>query len=39
VNLSREVIKNVTAYVEVWSNYNADPAAKAALISFDAAVA
>jgi hypothetical protein len=39
VNLSREVIKNVTAYVEVWSDYNADPAAKAALISFDAAVA
>jgi hypothetical protein len=38
VNLSREVIKNVTAYVEVWSDYNADPAAKAALISFDAAV-
>ena len=39
VNLSREVIKNVTAYVEVWSDYNADPAAKATLISFDAAVA
>ena len=25
VNLSREVIKNVTAYVELWSDYNDDP--------------
>jgi hypothetical protein len=39
MNLSQEVVKNVTAYVEVWSDYNADPAAKATLISFDAAVA
>jgi len=39
VNLSREVIKNVTAYVELWSDYNADPSAKATLVSFDAAVA
>ena len=39
VNLSREVIKNVTAYVELWSDYNADPTAKATLMSFDTAVA
>jgi hypothetical protein len=39
VNLSREVIKNVTAYVELWSDYNADLTAKAALMSFDTAVA
>src|ERR1700734_3958846 len=39
VNLSREVIKNVTAYVELWSDYNADPTAKATLMSFDTALA
>ena len=39
VNLSREVIKNVTAYVELWSDYNADPTQRATLMSFDAAVA
>src|SRR5579863_2976203 len=39
VNLSREVIKNVTAYVELWSDYNADPAARATLVSADAAIA
>ena len=39
VNLSREVIKNVTAYVELWSDYNADPTQKATLMSFDTAVA
>lgn len=39
VNLSREVIKNVTAYVELWSDYNADPATRATLMSFDTAVA
>jgi hypothetical protein len=39
VNLSREVIKNITAYVEVWSDYNADPAQKATLVSVDTAVA
>jgi len=38
VNLSREVIKNVTAYAELWSDYNADPTAKATLVSFDTAV-
>jgi hypothetical protein len=39
VNISREVIKNVTAYVELWSDYNADPTARATLMSFDTAVA
>jgi hypothetical protein len=39
INLSREVIKNVTAYVELWSDYNADPTAKATLVSFDTALA
>jgi hypothetical protein len=39
VNLSREVIKNVTAYVELWSDYNADPTQKATLMSADVAVA
>jgi hypothetical protein len=38
VNLSREVVKNVTAYVELWSDYNADPTAKATLMSFDTAL-
>jgi len=39
VNLSREVIKNITAYFELWSDYNADPTAKATLSSFDVALA
>jgi len=39
INLSREVVKNVTAYVEFWTDYNADPAQKATLMSIDAAVA
>ncbi len=39
VNLSREVIKNVTAYAELWSDYNADPRQKAILVSADAAIA
>jgi hypothetical protein len=38
VNLSREVIKNVTAYVELWSDYNADPTARAMLMSLDTAL-
>jgi Putative MetA-pathway of phenol degradation len=38
VNLSREVIKNVTVYVELWSDYNNDPALKTTQMSFDAAV-
>ena len=39
VNLSREVIKNVTAYVELWADYNADPTQRATLVSADVAVA
>jgi hypothetical protein len=39
VNVSREVVKNVTAYVELWSDYDADPTQKATLMSFDVAVA
>jgi len=38
INLSREVIKNVTAYVELWSDYNDDPLQKTTQLSFDAAV-
>jgi hypothetical protein len=39
VNLSREVIKNVTAYVELWSDYNDDPVTKTTQVSFDTALA
>ena len=39
INLSREVIKNVTAYVELWSDYNADPTFGVTLMSFDTALA
>ena len=39
VNLSREVIKNVTAYVELWSDYNDDPVVKTTQVSFDMALA
>jgi hypothetical protein len=39
INLSREVIKNVTAYVELWSDYNDDPVVKTTQMSFDVAVA
>jgi len=39
VNLSREVIKNVTASVELWSDYNDDPAVKTTQMSFDTALA
>jgi hypothetical protein len=39
INLSREVIKNVTAYIELWSDYNADPTQRAVLMSADVAVA
>jgi hypothetical protein len=38
VNLSREVIKNVTAHVELWSDYNNDPVVKTTQMSFDTAV-
>jgi hypothetical protein len=39
VNLSREVIKNVTAYAEFWADYNNDPVIKATQLSFDTALA
>ena len=39
VNLSREMIKNVTAYVELWSDYNDDPVVKTTQVSFDTALA
>jgi hypothetical protein len=39
VNLSREVIKNVTAYVEFWADYNDDPIIKTTQLSFDTALA
>jgi hypothetical protein len=38
VNVSREVIKNVTAYVELWSDYNNDPLSKTTQMSFDTAL-
>jgi hypothetical protein len=39
VNLSREVIKNVTAYAEFWADYNDDPVIKTTQLSFDIALA
>ena len=39
LNLSREVIKNVTAYAEIWADYNNDPIVKTTQVSFDTAVA
>jgi hypothetical protein len=39
VNLSHELIKNVTGYVEFWYDYNADPTQRANLASVDLAVA
>jgi len=39
VNLSREVEKNVTLYVEFWSDYNNDPALRTVQYSFDTAIA
>lgn len=38
VNLSRQVIKDVTLYVEFWSDYNDDPAQKVTQYSADFAV-
>jgi hypothetical protein len=37
-NLSREVIKNVPAYVELWSDYNNDPIVETTQVSFDTAL-
>jgi hypothetical protein len=39
VNLSHELVKNVTGFVELWTDYDADPTQKATLVSFDLAVA
>ena len=39
VNLSREVIKNVTAYAELWADFNNDPVVKTTQLSFDTALA
>jgi Putative MetA-pathway of phenol degradation len=39
VNLSREVMKNVTAYAELWADYNDDPVIKTTQMSFDTALA
>lgn len=38
VNLSHEVVKGVTLYVELWSDYNDDPTQRTAQYSFDTAV-
>ena len=37
VNLSHELVKNLTAYIELWADYNADPAQAATLASADVA--
>ncbi len=39
VNISRPVVKDVTLYLELWSDYNDDPAQKTTQLSFDTAVA
>lgn len=38
VNLSRPIVKDVTLYLELWSDYNADPSQKITQYSFDTAV-
>jgi hypothetical protein len=38
VCLTREIIKNVSGYLEMWSDYNADPNQKVTLMSVDLAV-
>ncbi|HXW41127.1 MAG TPA: transporter [Xanthobacteraceae bacterium] len=38
VNLSRPIVKDVTLYLELWSDYNADPAQKTTQYSFDTAL-
>ena len=38
VNLSRPIAKDVTLYLELWSDYNADPSQKTTQYSFDTAV-
>jgi Putative MetA-pathway of phenol degradation len=39
VNISRPVVKDVTLYLELWSDYNDDPTQKTTQLSFDTAVA
>ncbi len=39
VNISRTVVKDVTMYVELWSDYNNDPGQRTTQLSFDMAVA
>jgi Putative MetA-pathway of phenol degradation len=39
VNISRPVVKDVTLYLELWSDYNDDPMQKTTQLSFDTAVA
>jgi Putative MetA-pathway of phenol degradation len=39
VNLSRTVVKDVTMYVELWSDYNNDPTQRTTQLSFDVAFA
>jgi len=39
VNLSRPIVKDVTLYVELWSDVNNDPTAKVTQYSFDTALA
>jgi len=39
VNLSRTVVKDVTMYVEFWSDYNNDPRQRTTQLSFDVAFA
>lgn len=39
VNISRPVVKDVTLYLELWSDYNDDPTQKTTQVSFDTAVA
>jgi hypothetical protein len=39
VNISHTVVKDVTLYLELWSDYNDDPTQKTTQVSFDTAVA
>jgi hypothetical protein len=39
VNVSRQVVKDVTLYLELWSDYNDDPTQKTTQVSFDTAIA
>jgi len=39
VNLSRQIVKDVTLYVEFWSDYNNDPTQRTTQYSIDTALA